>query len=153
MLVYPPVCQTLEDGSIRTNWVGILVIERMIDVFFGTGLPIFLGWSCSSGGAEARLLLPVCQSPRNSRALSGRVRGFIVVCLVLYCTIGASVQRGVSISHHQFRIHSSYSMGEFLKATVFISPGQRSHSQEFTLTRRITTLTCYKVEANAIRSV
>lgn len=40
-------------------------------------LPIFLGCSCSSG-AEARLLLPVCQSPRNSSTLSDRVCSLIV---------------------------------------------------------------------------
>ena len=63
----PLVMQTLEDESIRQ-------IEEEIS-YDGTHLPIFLGCSCSSG-AEARLLLPVCQSPRNSSALSDS--GFIV---------------------------------------------------------------------------
>ncbi|MEQ2176383.1 hypothetical protein GOODEAATRI_027426 [Goodea atripinnis] len=44
-------------------------------------LPILLGCSCSSG-AEAKLLLPECQSPRNSRARSDSVCKLIVGVLV-----------------------------------------------------------------------
>lgn len=49
--------------------------------------PIFLGWACSSG-AEARLLLPVCHSPRKSSALSD------MLCRFIMCIYG-STQRSI----------------------------------------------------------